>query len=298
MRGGMVIYVVVVVVIVQLLLFHATIVQSHGFLSTPRSRNLVAYQDRVYYPITSADPLPEDCPNCLNRGGSLARCGIMNARQLNENNDASSQQERNYDLPQNALGEPMPSNPQMTYVEGSVIDVEVILTAHHRGHFIFKACPISSTVEVPSQECFDNHPLLFVKDALYGATIDTNYPERVYVAPSAYAEHFLSEDGFNSMLYQYQMKLPDGLVGELILIQWYYVAANSDCIHPGYDTYAWPTDWNISTSNAIVSSSWEEEDDETSSLSLSLSSEESESSVGTTGLQLCEDVLPVDGNGK
>ena len=294
MRGGMVIYVVVVVVIVQLLLFHATIVQSHGYLSTPRSRNLVAYQDRVYYPITSADPLPEDCPQCLNRGGSLARCGIMNARQLNENNDASSQQERNYDLPQNALGEPMPSNPQMTYVEGSVIDVEVILTAHHRGHFIFKACPISSTVEVPSQECFDNHPLLFVKDALYGATIDTNYPERVYVAPSAYAEHFLSEDGFNSMLYQYQMKLPDGLVGELILIQWYYVAANSDCIHPGYDTYAWPTDWNISTSNAIVSSSWEEED-ETSSSSLSSSEE---SSVGTTGLQLCEDVLPVDGNGK
>lgn len=268
---------VVVVIVIALLLLVPEAVQSHGFLSSPRSRNLVAFQDRVYYPITADDPQPEDCPNCLNRGGTLARCGIMNARKFDINGDAA--EERNYDLPRNALGESMKSNPQMNYVEGSIIDVEVILTAHHKGHFTFKACSISSTLDAPTQECFDQNPLLFVSDELYGANVDTNYPERVYVAPSADVEIVQNGDGFNSMLFQYRLKLPDGLFGELVLIQWYYVAANSACIHAGYDTYDWPKNWTISTANAITSD-WNATE-----------------SVGT-GLQLCNEILPEDGNGK
>ena len=37
-------------------------VSSHGFLSSPRSRNLIAYEDRSYYPLTADHPEPEDCP--------------------------------------------------------------------------------------------------------------------------------------------------------------------------------------------------------------------------------------------
>lgn len=251
-----------------------TPVHSHGFLSSPRSRNLVAYEDRVYYPQTSNDPYPEDCPNCLNRGGSLGQCGVLNP---------NSPQERNYDLPQNALGRPMKNNPQETYYAGQIIDVQVELTAHHKGHFIFKACPISNTTTIPTQECFDENPLLFVSDELYGAPKDVNHPERVYVAPETIQTKVLSDrTGFrNTMAFQYKLQLPNDVVGDLVLIQWYYVASNSACIHEGYDTYPWPHDW-IAKLN--------EEDDGPSDWDY-------KTSVGL-GLKMCDEILPADGDGK
>ena len=205
----------------------------------------------------------------------MARCGIINA-----GNNAD--QWRNYDFPKNALGDAMKSNPQMNYVEGSIIDVEVILTAHHKGHFTFKACAISSTSEAPTQECFDRNPLTFVSDKLYGANVDTNYPERVYVAPDTTVTIVPSLHGFtNCMIFQYRLQLPEGLFGELVLIQWYYVAANSACVHAGYDTYDWPAHWITNTTgNGTAASAWDEK-----------------VSVGT-GLKLCDEVLPEDGDGK
>ena len=58
-----------------------------------------------------------------------------------------------------------------------MIDVESVLTAHHKGHFELKACPIAPG-EVPTQSCFDNNKLTFVEDKLYGAPADLLYPER------------------------------------------------------------------------------------------------------------------------
>ena len=118
----------------------------HGFLSSPRSRNLVAYEDRKYHGETESDPFPEDCPTCLNRGGTLARCGVLRP---------GSGDERNYDFPSNAFGDPMPANPQGAYEEGGIMDVEVVLSAHHKGHFVFKACAVPNSQVSPSQECFD-----------------------------------------------------------------------------------------------------------------------------------------------
>lgn len=106
---------------ISVLLFPIVCISGHGFLSTPRSRNLVAYEDRKYYQETETTPFPEDCPSCINRGGVLARCGVLRPGQ----GDA-----RNYDFPKNAFGDPMPANPQQIYEEGSVIDIEVVLTAH------------------------------------------------------------------------------------------------------------------------------------------------------------------------
>lgn len=245
--------------------FRLPYVLSHGFLSTPRSRNLVAYEDRVYYPLTSDDPLPEDCPNCLNRGGTLARCGVAPTL------------DRNYDMPRNALGGPMKANSQASYIAGQIIEVEVQLTAHHRGHFEFKACPISNTLEPPSQECFDKHPLIFVRDELYGASKDENYPSRAYVAPESIDGKILSDKrGFsNAMVFRYQLKLPEKLIGDLVLIQWYYVASNdSVCVHEGYDTYNWPQSWVDSGGMPG-----------------------NEANLGM-GLKPCSEVLPRDGDGK
>jgi hypothetical protein len=82
--------------------------------------------------------------------------------------------------------------------------------------------------EAPTQACFDANPLTFVTDTKYGATFDPNYPERAYI-PDAEAGNTFS----------YKYKLPDGVSGDLVLLQWHYVTANS-CIPEGYYGYNWP----------------------------------------------------------
>lgn len=61
---------------------------------------------------------------CLNIGGTAARCGIVG--------------DRNYDFPKNGVGTALPNSVQATYQAGSLIDLDVILTAHHKGHFVYK----------------------------------------------------------------------------------------------------------------------------------------------------------------
>ena len=101
------------------------------------------------------DPQPENCPHCLNRGGNRAQCGVV--------------EERDYDRPLSATGQPMPVNLQGVYREGSVVEVEVLVTTHHKGHFEFAACPLDATdpTSLPTPECFAAHKLVFVSDKLY-----------------------------------------------------------------------------------------------------------------------------------
>lgn len=181
--------------------------------------------------------MPEDCPHCLNRGGTLAQCGILTGI------DATTSQpwERNYDMPLNALGNPMPSNVQATFVEGDVVEVEVLVTTHHKGHFVFSACPIvelesagnDGTIPLPptppTAECFQKHRLTFLSDELYSAVPDTNHPERAYIAPASVAERFSGKPEEQPVVgarYLMKFQLPLGLTGEVVLLQWYYLTAN------------------------------------------------------------------------
>lgn len=175
----------------------------------------------------------------------------------------------------------MPANPQATYVQGQMVNVEVVLSAHHRGHFIFKACLVSSTSEAPTQACFDEHPLTFVRDELYGAPKDDKFPYRAYVAPPFHPQRRNSDKPTfeEAMLFRYVLQLPPDVSGELVLLQWYYVSGNSGCSHAGYDEYPWPDNWMEDTN----------EDGEISAI-------ETKYSVGV-GLKPCEEVLSEDGNG-
>ena len=136
-------------------------VSAHGYLKTPRSRNLVAYQDKNWETYlsgggTSNDPSPEDCPHCLNRGGILAQCGISSGM----TNGVPLL--RNYDSPLNIEGNDMLPNVQGVYKEGSIITIDVLVTTHHKGHFEFAICPIHdniSRMEIPTEECFSRHKL-------------------------------------------------------------------------------------------------------------------------------------------
>jgi len=200
-------------VAVSLSLFETA--DAHGYLKSPRSRNYYAHAEAVYWKATENDPLPESDPQSLNRGGVSAQCGMINGR--------------NYDLPKNALGGLMKATVQECYEEGSIIDLKVFLTAHHGGHFEFYACPIAHG-KVPTESCFKDHPLEFVEDLLNNAPKDPNYPTRAYV-------HGLTSMTLGEFHYKY--KLPVGLLGELVLIQWYYVTGNT-CVVEGYANYPFP----------------------------------------------------------
>jgi len=199
-------------------------IHGHGYLKTPRSRNYVANKDGVWSPLLATNPLIESEPQSANIGGTLAQCGIIS--------------DRNYDFPKNALGGDL-SQPrtQACYQPGSVIDVEVTLTAHHKGHFEFKACPVVP-YQVPTQACFDEHPMTFVSDPLYGANLDVNYPERAYIPSSV-------------LNFSYKFKLPDGMSADMVLIQWKYITANS-CYHVGYETYDWPVGPNWPSRSSLI----------------------------------------------
>ena len=149
----------------------------------------------------------------------------------------------------------MPPNIQSTYTEGDIITVEVLITTHHKGHFVFSACPIIATSleygskqpdnQHPTQECFDQYKLTLVEDTLYNANIDRRFPERIYLAPASvlqWANEGPSIQPVTGAKYKLQLQLPKGLHGEVVLLQWYYLTANS-CKHVGYDMYDWPSEW-------------------------------------------------------
>lgn len=142
----------------------------------------------------------------------------------------------NYDDNLNVFGKPMSPAPQAQYSQGQVIEVDVVLTAHHMGHFEFSACPIEAG-GVATASCLEKYPLEFVSDPLYGAPKDTNYPYRAYIAPPAY-----SKTDSVGTFYRFQFKLPDNLSGNLVLLQWHYLTANS-CTYAGYSTYPYPKEW-------------------------------------------------------
>lgn len=54
--------------------------------------------------------------------------------------------DRNYDFPASGVGTSLPNQVQGTYNEGSLIDFEVVVSAHHKGHFMYKVSTSIMTV--------------------------------------------------------------------------------------------------------------------------------------------------------
>jgi len=192
---------------------------AHGYVTTPRSRQWVAAEDGVWAGGAPTLPAKENCPSCANTKKANGFCGIVD--------------NRDYDNPLDQSGNPMIPQPQAIYAEGQIIDMEFVFTANHNGHHVTYACP---DFENPTTECFLNHPLEFIEDIsmeAYGtsdnAPKDPNYPERGYVNPGA--SHT-----------KMRFKLPDGLTGDLVLLQWHWVTGNS-CRSAGYESYPFPAGW-------------------------------------------------------
>ena len=78
---------------------------------------------------------------------------------------------------------------------------------------------------------------MFIEDSLYDAPVDPLYPGRAYIPRTDYPGFSRGSNG--DYYFHHKFKLPEGLEGGLVLIQWYYLTANS-CLPEGYDTYNFP----------------------------------------------------------
>jgi hypothetical protein len=163
----------------------------HGMITSPRSRNWLAHGEGTEG-VTPGVPKAEYCQHCLNQNTGV--CGYAGGN--------------NYDNWLDSAGKPMPWTPQDVYRSGDIITIKTTLTAHHGGHMEIKACPNG---RASTQACLDdpNNRLTFVRDVLYNLPADPNYPERGYYG------------GWDTMESDFWMeyKLPDGLVGDEVLIQ-------------------------------------------------------------------------------
>jgi len=138
-------------------------------------------------PAASGIPPKETTPHSANRNNNV--CGKTD--------------DYDYDAWLDTQGNPMPWISQATYNPGDIIQVDSYLTAHHKGHFEVKGCPLGRE---SSQECFNAYPLEFVEDLLFGMPKDLAHPGRGHL------------HGTESRL-SMQFKLPAGLVGEQVLLQ-------------------------------------------------------------------------------
>jgi len=89
------------------------------------------------------------------------------------------------------------------YTQGQAINVEVKITANHKGWFEFKLCENNDPSKDKTQECFDRHLLEFTS----GGT--------------------RMEIGQGNKLFRYQVKLPAGVTCQQCILQWHYNAGNS-----------------------------------------------------------------------
>ena len=152
-------------------------------MATPCPRNFVASQDRREFG-NSGTPQKEYKSQTVNICGTHAVYGIIGSK--------------NYDYPKNVLnGGPLAFKAQATYQCGQIINLSIILMAHHKGHFKFKACAT------------------FVSDPKYGAPINPLYPSRAYI-PLATA---------GPWQYDYKYRFPPNLSSDLVLLQFHYLTA-------------------------------------------------------------------------
>ncbi|KAL1506376.1 hypothetical protein ABEB36_005750 [Hypothenemus hampei] len=88
-----------------------------------------------------------------------------------------------------------------TYISGSIIQVDVMITANHLGHISYQLCKLSDPDAPETEECFEQLPLL---DGSYTQTID--------------------KDDFNVTSY---IQLPDDVVCSRCVLRWHYNTGNS-----------------------------------------------------------------------
>uniref|UniRef100_A0A1Q3FMC2 Putative chitin binding domain protein n=1 Tax=Culex tarsalis TaxID=7177 RepID=A0A1Q3FMC2_CULTA len=90
------------------------------------------------------------------------------------------------------------------YRRGAVIDVRVMITANHMGHFEFNLCDLDGAMGNETDECYGQYPLL-----------DATGNRKWYLKSAAIGEYLV------------KVQLPAELTCEHCSLQWTYVAGNN-----------------------------------------------------------------------
>ena len=199
-------------------------VSGHGFMTVPPARNVQSYGTANQY-----------CPHCFNAGGTGAVSAASGGVFLwPETSETASRH--------GLCGDPAGSTDHMTggalytpdivgtFMAGGKINIEILVTAHHNGHFEFSLCDKSDLVD-PSgsitQECLDQHTLLRSPEheATDSHLIDPAYPGRYYLDPKCskpieYNDEFYIDAQKVTMTYD----LPN-VVSNFAVLQWWQVPA-------------------------------------------------------------------------
>lgn len=126
--------------------------------------------------------------------------------------------------------------PTGTFAAGGLLEVETIVTAHHKGYIELRIC---SRPDDLTQDCFDEHLLVRDDDSASTdpAPVDANHPGRWYIPPPDFdwSPDSISIADSNScsrtpppfVRYRWSVRLPADLECEHCVVQFFWVTANS-----------------------------------------------------------------------
>ena len=100
-----------------------------------------------------------------------------------------------------------------TYSSGSLVDVEIQITAHHQGFFQFKICKMEKNMATEDEACFDSDESIVTFADGSKQYYITNY--------------FPSSPNKSGYWYSMQIRLPEHLECDHCVLQWRYHTGNS-----------------------------------------------------------------------
>jgi len=135
--------------------------------------------------------------------------------------------------------------PKTTYAAGSVVEFEVSITAHHKGHFEFKICDQEVTSDLADADgCFNKWVLeradpagdcIPNDDRADCQPVDTANPQRWYLPPPrGIGGWWTAQVGNRIQVEKMQYKIPENLTCSKCTLQWRWWTANSCIPKPGY----------------------------------------------------------------
>eukprot|EP00903_Cladosiphon_okamuranus_P005577 g5551.t1 len=150
-----------------------------------------------------------------------------------------------------------------TYDEGGILEVKIVVSAHHWGHVEMFLCDANDLPDGPDgtviQSCFNKYPLNRAEDDEINQPIDSNHPGRMILDPMCRAgetDQTLIEGAYPGDVATGRYQLPPGLTCERCVVQMVYYTGNS-CKHQGYAEFN-PDSWGSSC--APNKSDWINED--------------------------------------
>eukprot|EP00039_Didymoeca_costata_P013261 m.198820 g.198820 ORF g.198820 m.198820 type:complete len:544 (-) comp15720_c1_seq6:234-1865(-) len=229
----------------------------HGFMTHPMSRNYIARQP---------PQITEYCPHCLAAGGPSVNQQKLQAKTGDgtypypETVASSARHGLCGDIADTQQKYISNSTNHLTsFVKDSVVTLEFIITAHHRGHFEISLCDMGTVIgSHVTQECLEKNVLIRAEDSNAASPIDPAYPERYYLEPvCAKAQNDQMYTGtldgsvdYATQYYGYGLKvrakyhLPKNFTCEHCVLQWWWITANT-CHPPGYQSSSvWNHTWN------------------------------------------------------